>query len=102
MIEVQFRDEYAVCDDRGELFGLPVRTFANEEAARKVLEFLTSQRADMNRNAGIAQKILDSARKPGFEESARLKDTVARWQREKERVFTVVQRQVSPWKAVAP
>lgn len=95
--------EYAVRDNDGALFGLPATMFTSEEAARKVLEFVTSQREEMRRNAVIAQRVLDdTVRKPGFEERARLNETVARWQREKERVFTVVRRQVSPWEAVTP
>ena len=89
-------DEYAIAEASGEFWGLPVKTWPTIEAALRELSFLQSRRQAQHDEAVRAVEEL----KQGDVDSARARDlqeTIARWDREKTRVWGVVRRQVTAW-----
>lgn len=96
------KQEYAIRDERGELFGLPAATFLTRDAVDKAMEMLTRVRDRMEQEAQDAQRLLDDPRAPAETEANRvaLLETVERWAREKPRQWRIVTRQISDWESV--
>lgn len=94
--------QYAIRDQAGELFGLPAKTFDNEEAAKNAYRFLQQTRERLRKEAAEATSEL-AAGNWDNETAARerdLEDAVDRWRREQPRQWTVVVREVTEWTAI--
>jgi hypothetical protein len=89
--------EYAIFDDRGVQFGLPAKTWDTREAVDNALEFLGDRRREMERTAVLAQEALDQQPMADREQKREWQEEVMRWDQEKSRVYTVLQREVGSW-----
>lgn len=88
--------EFGIIDDKGELFGLPARTFDSLEAAKSTFDFLVQRRADMKRESYQAELALAEGVKD-VAEGHRLQEVMARWGGERDRRFYIVRREVGEW-----
>lgn len=92
--------EYAIFDDDGKQFGLPARSWTSIEAANQALDYLRQRRREMEQKAVDAKAELDfTLRKEPLPVQHReaLESAVAAWDREKERVYSVLKREVGQW-----
>lgn len=92
--------QYGILDDQGELFGLRGTTYGSLEAAEAAMEFLRSVRREAELQANEARHELKRVKGSSEEVlnyRAHLKETVARWENQKERSYVIRRREVTPW-----
>lgn len=96
--------EFAIIDDRGQQFGLPARTFVDRSAAESALEHLQLRRAEISDEAQQARDQLNGPFQHRLtdEMRTRYQEAIQRWENEAPRTYSVYQRYVGSWKAVAP
>lgn len=92
--------QFAILDDRGQIFGMRATTYTSLEAAEQALTFLQERRRGMEDEARKAAD--DLALTKGWDNDTldrreALKEAVKRWENEKERSYSIMRREVSPW-----
>lgn len=109
MTTPDLHNEYAVVDDLGQLMGVPARYWDIEKAAQAIKRLLDDRIEAMRVSAERGQALLDGSADPVFGSkklNAAEKDMCREWidayEVNAHRRYTVMVRQVGPWKAVTP
>lgn len=92
--------QFAIFDNEGVQFGLPAREFPSLEAAQSTLDFLLQRREEMKAESQAAARELAMATGWDNETAQReadLQAAIDRWQKEKDRTYSIKLREVTPW-----
>lgn len=92
-------EEFGIIDDRGKLFGLPIAVWNVYDAAKATFDHLTARRGLMKREAYDAAMRLQAGVR-NMDERYHLEEVVEQWNREKDRRFFIVRREVTEWERV--